>query len=67
MDELTRSRSLSELEKTTEHRVAESAKSTAKHMQKQAALSAEKASKNKGTIWVSKFCLGFISVVTLDQ
>ncbi|CAB3989325.1 adenosylhomocysteinase 3 isoform X2 [Paramuricea clavata] len=47
VDELTRSRSLSELEKTTEHRVAESAKSTAKHMQKQAALSAEKASKNK--------------------
>ncbi|XP_028407999.1 sarcolemmal membrane-associated protein-like [Dendronephthya gigantea] len=47
MEELTRSRSLTELEKTTEHRVAESAKSTAKHMQKQAAISAEKASKNK--------------------
>ena len=51
VDELTRSRSLTELEKTTEHRVAESAKSTAKHMQKQAALSAEKASKNKGIIY----------------
>ena len=49
MEELTRSRSLTELEKTTEHRVAESAKSTAKHMQKQAAISAEKASKNKGS------------------
>ena len=55
MEELNRSRSLSELEKTTEHRVAESAKSTAKHMQKQAALSAEKASKNKG------LCLTFSS------
>ena len=48
VEELTRSKSLSDLEKTTEHRVAESAKSTAKHMQKQAAISAEKASQNKG-------------------
>ncbi|XP_046840155.1 sarcolemmal membrane-associated protein-like [Xenia sp. Carnegie-2017] len=43
---LSRSRLLSEVEKTAEHRAAESAKSTAKHMQQQAAISAEKASKN---------------------
>ena len=50
MEVLTRSKSFSDLEKTTEHKVAESAKSTAKHMQKQAAMSAEKASKNKGIL-----------------
>ncbi|XP_046840591.1 kinectin-like [Xenia sp. Carnegie-2017] len=43
---LSRSRRLSEVEKTAEHRAAESAKSTAKHMQQQAAISAGKASKN---------------------
>ena len=37
------------VEKNLEHETVESARSAAREMQKQAALSAEKAGKNKGT------------------
>ena len=49
LNELTRERDMAQVERKCEHHAVESAKNAAREMQKQAAKSAEKAGKNKGT------------------